>query len=142
MSAELLFVLILLVMVGLGAALVFARLRSQAPFLSAEDKALVHVQWHQVETHLKKGGPTHFRQAIIEADKLVDHCLRGLGVSGESFGERLRHGKARFSDYEGLWQAHKTRNQIVHELNKEILSFEAKRVIGQFKRALIDLGVL
>ncbi len=110
--------------------------------MAAEEKAYVHVKWHEVEALAKKGGPANLRQAVIEGDKLVDHTLKHLGVPGDSMGERLRAAKGRFTDYDGLWKAHKTRNQVVHEARKELLSFEANQSIKRFRRALTDLGIL
>jgi hypothetical protein len=141
-SPIVIFILLLAVMVALGALIVYDRLRRQPKVLSVEDKALVHIKWHELEQMLKKGGPAQLKQAVIDGDKLVDHCLKGLGIPGDSMGERLRRAKPKFSDYHGLWQAHKSRNQVVHETSKELLSFEAKQAVSKFKQALTDLGVL
>lgn len=134
--------LILLAMVVAGVIVLLRRHGNLSPYLSAADKSLVHVKWHEVERKMQKGGQTNFRQAILEADKLVDYCLKELGTRGETMGERLRHGQKRFSDYQGLWTAHKVRNQLVHELDRDILSFEAKKTIERFRTALTDLGAL
>lgn len=142
MSAELVFGLFVLILAGAGLLLFVERHRRRERVIPAEEKAYAHVQWHAVEQKIEKGGPTNLQQAVVEADKLVDHCLKQLGVPGESMGERLRHSKERFRDYDGLWKAHKVRNQVVHESKKELLSFEAKQAIGRFKQALTDLGVL
>lgn len=142
MNWPLIFGLIIALMAVLGVVIVIVRHQARVAYLTAEDRALIHVRWHEVEQHLKKGGPTHFRQAIIEADKLVDYVLQQLGVSGESMGERLRQAQPRFTDYQGIWDAHKTRNQVVHEMNKDVLSFETKSALKKFHAALKDLGAL
>jgi hypothetical protein len=126
-----------------GILLIVQRHRTLPRGLSAEDKSLVHVRWHEIQQQVKKGGPAHLRQAVISADNLIDHCLKALGVPGETMGERLKAaGRGRFSDYDGLWTAHKTRNQVVHEADKELLSFETKSTLDKFQRALRDLGAL
>ncbi len=142
MSTGLALALLFVAFVGLGAWMFLHRYQRRVRTMPAEEKAYVHVRWHEVERMMQKGGPANLRQAVIEGDKLVDHCLKHLHVPGESMGERLRAAKARFSDYDGLWKAHKTRNQVVHETRKELLSFEAKQSIGRFRRALQDLGIL
>lgn len=142
MSPELALALLAVVFVALGVLMFMHRFQRRARIMPTEEKAYVHIRWHEVEGMLRKGGPTHLRQAVIEADKLVDHALKHLGVPGESMGERLRAAKGRFTDYDGLWKAHKTRNQVVHETRKELLSFEATQAIGRFRRALQDLGIL
>ncbi len=135
--------LAILIVAALGAtAIVLRRHRARPKPLTAHDKSLVHVKWHEIEQRLQKGGPTQFRQAVIEADNLVDYVMKKLSIEGETMGERLRSGQAWFSDYDGLWKAHKVRNQIVHELDKEVISFEAKQQIKRFRTALEDLGAL
>ncbi|MEX2043439.1 MAG: hypothetical protein WD926_00920 [Patescibacteria group bacterium] len=117
--------------------------RALPKVLSADDKGFAHVRWHEIQQQVQRGGPAHLRQAVISADNLIDHCLKALGVPGDTMGERLKAAdRRRFSDYDGLWSAHKTRNQIVHEADKELLSFEAKGALGKFERALKDLGAL
>lgn len=137
--------LVLLVLLALVViVLVAVRQRRALPkVLSADDKGFAHIRWHEIQEQLKRGGPAHLRQAVISGDNLVDHCLKALGIPGETMGERLKAaGRERFSDYDGLWSAHKTRNQIVHEADKELLSFEAKNALAKFERALKDLGAL
>lgn len=123
-----------------GGVAVVQRHRARVRFLGAEDRALVHVKWHAIEQDLATGGPSRFRQVVIEADSLVDMCLKSLGIPGETMGERLRHSSNRFSDYEGLWAAHKLRNQLVHEVGRDLHSSEAKQAAARFKSALTDLG--
>lgn len=138
-------IFLILLILGVSAACAAAvihRHRRSANFLTAHDKSLIHVRWHAIEERLQKGGPTNLRQAVIEADTLVDYVLKKLAVPGTTMGERMRSSQARFSDYQGLWQAHKLRNQIVHELDREVLSFEAKQMIGKFRTALHDLGAV
>lgn len=134
-------VLCLLAMAG-GLYGVLRRHATRARQLSAEDKALVHVQWHTIEQHLAKGGPTNFKSAVIEGDKLVDYCLKELRVPGDTMGDRMRAARGKFTNYEGLWAAHKLRNQLVHEVSKDVHSGEAKTQVGRFKTALEDLGAL
>lgn len=142
MTLTLLFVLFFIIIIAAGAYAFYIRRRHLHPVFSAEQKARIHVRWHQIEEQVRRGGPSHLRQAVLEADKLVDHTLQQMRVPGDTMGERLRQSSQRFSDYNGLWKAHKLRNQIVHEMDKEILSFDVKRALVRFKQALADLGVL
>ncbi|HEY8108514.1 MAG TPA: hypothetical protein VIF43_00680 [Patescibacteria group bacterium] len=137
-----LLVLVVILTVVVGVALAVRQHQALPRTLSADDKGFAHVRWHEIQQQLQKGGPAHLRQAVISADNLIDHCLKALGVPGETMGERLKASGGRFSDLDGLWSAHKTRNQIVHEADKELLSFEAKSALDKFERALKDLGAL
>ncbi len=136
------FILFSIMIIAL-AVVVYRNRQSQiSRYLTAEDKAFVHVRWHEIEARLKKGGPTNLRQAVLDADLLLDHCLQQLQVSGETMGERLRAASDRFANPNAVWSAHKVRNQIVHEVDKKLLSFEAKQAVARFKQGLHDLGAL
>lgn len=112
---------------------------------STIDRAFVNNKWSEIEQTFNIGGPSNFKASIMEADKLVDHVLKSKGVHGETFGERLKNAKPKFSnykDYNDLWFAHKVRNNIVHEATHDLGSAEAKMAIDYYKKALKELGVL
>lgn len=81
---------------------------------------------------------SHSKQGIMDADKLLDYALAKKGFVG-TLGEKLKKAGSRFSDLNGVWQAHKLRNQIAHEL-KDINIVEARRALKFFKQGLNDLG--
>lgn len=76
--------------------------------------------------------------AIIDADKVLDYAMSRKGFSG-SVGEKLKKAGPRFSNLDGVWRAHKYRNKLAHELGGVKMD-EARDALGQFKRALNDLG--
>ncbi len=76
--------------------------------------------------------------AIIDADKILDYALARRGFIG-SVGEKLKKAGPRFSNLDGVWRAHKYRNKLAHELGR-IKMEDARDALGQFKRALNDLG--
>lgn len=105
------------------------------------NRQLIRKHWRKVESYLQQGGiGTH--RAITEADKLVDYVLRKQGYVGENMGERLRSAEPRFSSLDGLWQAHKLRNRLVHETGFDVGLPRAKKALSEFRRALRDLGAL
>lgn len=109
------------------------------------DKATIREKWSQVEATFSLGGPSNFKSAIMEADKLVDFALVNLRVPGDTMGERLKSAKGKFrdyNDYNNLWFAHKVRNNIAHEVSHELNSAEAKKAMDYFRKALNVLGVL
>lgn len=109
------------------------------------DKGLVQNKWNEIEQTFKLGGASHLKSCILEADKLVDYTLKSKGVRGETFGERLKNSKSKFSnysDYDHLWFAHKVRNSIAHESMHDLNFAEAKRAIEYYKKALEVLGAL
>ena len=73
-------------------------------------------RWLEIEQLMKKDDEQSCQFAVIEADKLLDIAMKESGIKGDTMGERLKTAKASWSDQNGVWSAHKLRNQIVHEL--------------------------
>lgn len=107
------------------------------------DRPRVKEKWQKIEELMQLGGESHFKQAIISADNLVDYILKSK-TRGETMGERLKKSQKSFSwqTYDNLWKAHKVRNEIVHNSDKEILVGEARMAISRFERALRELRAL
>ena len=102
--------------------------------LSPSDKKKYQNHWKKIK------GDNDFRHAIMGADKLLDVLLQKKGYSG-ALGEKLKRSESLFSDYNGIWSAHKLRNRIAHELDVQISYKEAHDALRKFERALRDLGL-
>lgn len=105
------------------------------------DKQFLQKKWQEIEELMSLGRPSNFARAVLEADKLLDHVLKGLRTPGLTMGDRLKASKNRFSP-EGLdaaWKAHKVRNEIVHNSQYEITDFMAREAILNFKKAIEEL---
>jgi hypothetical protein len=115
-------------------------------FLSPFDKSEVERGWQRVEELKNVGKPSTFREAVVEADKLVDFTLDKLYPGKESAAERIKEAQEKFKfsrqDYENLWYAHKLRNETVHKVGFELPSVEAGHLLDYFKKALETLGAL
>ncbi|TSC92591.1 MAG: Uncharacterized protein CEN89_597 [Candidatus Berkelbacteria bacterium Licking1014_7] len=87
------------------------------------------------------GDEAHFRQAITEADNFLDKVLKSQNFSGKTLGERLKlaGGKMAESAYQAAWNAHKVRNRIVHESDFALLSFQTKKTLNDFEKAIKEL---
>lgn len=81
---------------------------------------------------------SHTKEAILDADKLLDYALARKGFEG-NLGEKLKKAGPRLSDLNGIWAAHKLRNKVAHEL-LDIDRLEAKNALVNFKKALNELG--
>ena len=104
--------------------------------ISPQEKARLIEQWGKIVSEA-----THNpKNAILEADKLLDHVLKLKGFEG-SLGEKLKKAQHCFRDLDRVWSAHKWRNRIAHELNITITPQEAKAVLNHFRQALKDLGL-
>jgi hypothetical protein len=59
------------------------------------------------------------KSALIDADKLLDFVLKKKGIKGDTLGERLKSASNLFDRelYNQVWEAHKLRNKLVHEVD-------------------------
>lgn len=108
------------------------------------DRAEVEKRWSDIQTSIGLGGATHFGSAVVAADKLLDYVLKQKGYAGETMGERLKNAQDDMPPqlYHKAWQAHKLRNQLVHEVDSEVMSYQAKEAIQDYEAILRDLGAL
>ncbi len=99
-------------------------------------------KWKEITELMKLGGPSRFKTAVVEADKLLFFVLTEFGYQGNP-GEKLKAAKEILGqDYHNTWEAHICRNRVVHEVGYVPHSSEAKDAILKFEKALKDLGVL
>jgi hypothetical protein len=118
------------------------RLRSTQPGLN---KAQFQLQWQRVEELMRMPGTDSTKSAIFEADKLLDIALRQNGFRGETMGERLKSAREHFHNnaiYQGMWDAHKMRNALAHELSFELPAVVAQEQLEKFKAGLHYLQAL
>ncbi len=104
--------------------------------ISPREKARLREQWGKIMSEAMRNP----KNAILEADKLLDHVLKLKGFEG-SLGEKLKKAQHCFRDVDEIWSAHKWRNRIAHEMNVKITPQETKTVLSRFKEALKDLSV-
>ena len=113
--------------------------------LSLQDKEDIRKKWAEIEQLVRLGRPSGFKTAILDADKVLDHALKLLGYRGQTMAERMKniprdsHERDFFDD---MWQAHKVRNNMVHNMEYEVMDFEAKDAVRKFGRVLRELGAL
>lgn len=115
-------------------------------YLSTYDQQVIKTKWGQVEELLISDSPSARRSAVLEADKILDYALDRLFPGLTSTGERLKLAKEYFrghyEDYDKLWFAHKVRNEMVHNINFEMPSVEAKNTTEKFRIGLQALGAM
>lgn len=110
--------------------------------LGATDVKKIQDRWARVEELVKIGQPSQLRQAVIKADNVLDYALLRL-TTGTTMGERLKNACPYFKDYavyQGLWQAHKVRNALVHEADYEPTHYVVRDAVTKVKRGLEVLG--
>ncbi len=73
----------------------------------------------------------------------MDDVLRKAGFPGDMLGERLMNIQdGQLTTLDGLWEAHKIRNRLVHDTDYFLRYSEAKRAIEAYEQTLKELGGL
>ncbi|MFA6459213.1 MAG: hypothetical protein WCV79_02345 [Candidatus Paceibacterota bacterium] len=98
--------------------------------------AALAAKWRGIKEHIASENPNDWRQAIIDADIILDSLLTRMGYRGDSIGEKLKRvEKGDFATLNEAWEAHKFRNRIAHEgsaldLNRR----DAQTAIDQYRK--------
>ena len=138
----------LLVIVGIVIAFVLLRSLWRkvkqlfAPKLEGMDRKGIHARWSEIERLVKNGDHMSLKMAVLEADKLLDHSLKAMAMSGSTLGERLKFAAYRYPNIRKVWWAHRLRNSLAHEPTFHLAPHTAKRAIKEFERTLRMLNVL
>jgi len=93
-------------------------------------------RWDQVLEHVNSESPNDWRQAIIEADTILEDIVFRAGYPGETLGEKMRGiEKSDFQTLDEAWEAHKVRNRIAHDGSRfELSKREALRIVDLYKK--------
>jgi hypothetical protein len=103
----------------------------------------VVTMWKRVGEKMKKGTPEAVRLAVVEADAVVDEFLKQAGYEGDHMADRLSQIlPGELDSIEGVWRAHRLRNNLVHAPHIAVTRREADEAIKQFESFLKELGVL
>src|SRR3989338_4234994 len=103
----------------------------------------LNVRWEEIEKHINSTREAEWKFAVIEADKLVDELLKGAGFLGDTMGDRLMNIQpGQLITLQNLWEAHKIRNRLVHDVNYFLRYTEAKRAVGLYEKTLKELQAL
>jgi hypothetical protein len=99
--------------------------------------------WNSILNKSKNGGAGALQSAIIEADALVDSVLKKRGYSGDTFADRTsKLDPHKIRSLNGLWNAHKLRNEIVHTPGFTVSATEAAQALGGYQAFLQEIGAL
>lgn len=126
----------------LGRGLWRAVRRLFAPKLVGMDRKGIKARWEEVERLVEAGDHMSLKMAVLEADKLLDHALKAMAMSGTTLGERLKFAAYRYPDIRKVWWAHRLRNSLAHEPTFQLERHTARRAVKQFKRTMRMLNVL
>jgi len=101
-------------------------------------------RWQHIESLVDGTTSSQWREAIIEADIMLDDTLAKQGFVGDGVGEKLKSIEpAELHSLQEAWEAHKVRNQIAHEGSAFDLSETlARRTIAQYASVLREFKVI
>ncbi|MFH1175116.1 MAG: hypothetical protein V1698_00095 [bacterium] len=99
--------------------------------------------WNKAQRRLAIRNESDYKMAVIEADKILDKLLQAMGYKGESLGERLKVlTPSQIKNIDGIWNAHRLRNRIVHNPDEKITLDEAEKAMEEYGKVLEELGVV
>ena len=82
-------------------------------------RSIILKKLEEIDVLVQTTHENDLRTALIKIDALLDSVLQQKRIPGESLGERLKNARQHFdhSTYNAVWEAHKLRNKIVHEVD-------------------------
>ncbi|MEY4440771.1 MAG: hypothetical protein RLY49_397 [Candidatus Parcubacteria bacterium] len=92
-------------------------------------------RWQHIQDLIKSYNQNDWRQAIIEADIILEEMLDKMQYEGVTIGDKLKNvERSDFITLEKAWSAHKVRNQIAHDGSDFKLTREvAEKTIKDFE---------
>lgn len=100
-------------------------------------------RWNKIQNRLELAPESEHKLAIIEADDLLSEILKRMGHQGETLGDRLQHlTSPQLSNLEQVREAHKVRNNIVHDPDYRLSLDQARKVLEIYEEAFKNLQAL
>jgi hypothetical protein len=103
-----------------------------------------NARWGHIESLVNDPNPSQWREAIIEADIMLDEALGNRGYVGNGVGEKLKTiDQEHLRTLQDAWDVHKVRNQIAHQGSAFDLSDTlAQRTISRYESVLRELNAI
>jgi hypothetical protein len=101
-----------------------------------------HSRWSYIKGLIESTEQTDWRQAIIEADIMLEEMLTKQGYPGSSIGEKLKSANAsNFHTLNDAWEAHKVRNEIAHRGSEyQLTDHVAYRTINHYENVFREFN--
>lgn len=120
------------------AAVAIMVIRRRAP--KALNVEQFQTKWREMQKMLATKDT--WKQAVVDADTILDEVLKKKRFSGKNMGERLTKAQRLISDNESVWFGHKLRKQIESEPDTKLKEKDVKQALIGIRQALKDLGAL
>ena len=114
------------------------------PLVMSGGKTGMHPRFEHIQSLLEGNSSSEWREAIIEADIMLDDVLAKEGYKGDGVGEKLKGADStELKTLQNAWEAHKVRNQIAHQGSAYDLSDTvAQRTIAHYEAVFRELKVI
>ncbi|MDP3901586.1 MAG: hypothetical protein Q8Q37_01250 [bacterium] len=100
-------------------------------------------RWKEIQQKIATGNPENLRLAVVASDALVDAWLKKSGYQGDSFAERVSVIRSdQVKSFNAMWQAHRLRNDLVHNPEFTLSANQAKDAITAYENFLKEMGAL
>lgn len=85
--------------------------------------------------------PLEWKSLLMEIDKVLDYAFKKKGIRGQTLGERLKNAKDYYKpgEYQKIWNAHKARNILAHEINSRLSISDMKAHYLVLKKSIKTL---
>ncbi len=101
------------------------------------------LEWEKIKNRMATMRESEYKLAIIEGDKLFDTLLQNMDYKGKDMNARLSQvTPVQLSSVQGVWDSHKVRNLLAHDMNYHISFTDAQKVVQNYERAFRELGIL
>lgn len=101
-------------------------------------------RWAHIQTLIESAQERDWREAIMEADIMLEDMLAERGYEGQTIAERLKKvDRDKFKTVTEAWEAHGVRNRIAHEgIAYKIDDNIAYRTIKKYEAVFKEFGEL
>ncbi len=104
----------------------------------------VNTRWKHISSLVEGGSESQWREAITEADIMLDDVLTKRGYVGDGVADKLKSvDVTELASLQDAWEAHKVRNQIAHEGSAFQLSeVLAQRTLARYEKVFREWGAI
>jgi hypothetical protein len=109
-----------------------------------EQAGEANLRWKHISSLMESGSESQWREAITEADIMLDDLLKKRGYVGDGVAEKLKSvDVTELASLQDAWEAHKVRNQIAHEGSAFQLSeVLAQRTLARYEKVFREWGAV
>lgn len=112
--------------------------------IAAPESGGKNARWEHIERLMEGGSMSEWREAIIEADIMLDDMLSRQGYVGDGVSEKLRMvERSDFNSLNNAWEAHKVRNRIAHDgMAFDLSETLAQRTIANYEAVFREFKLI